>query len=178
VAGSDPESFVRVRAAADEELPEIVASLEQPGFFADRMARQRAGLGVLLIAWSGDTPIGDVYVRLEPADEPALRQKLPDVPLLTHLEVLPAYRKQGVGSRLMVEAEQVARSSGRDRIALGVTEDNSDALRLYRRRGYEPGDPAQIDTYREIYGDDGSVTTVPDDPCLIFIRRLDALPGR
>src|SRR5213078_2132988 len=84
-----------VRPATEADLPALVASLEQPRYFADRLVRQRHGLGALLVAWVDGMAVGDIYLRLEGPDEDELAD-LRTVPLLTHLEVLPAYRKQGI----------------------------------------------------------------------------------
>ena len=165
-----------VRPATEADLPALVASLEQPRYFADRLVRQRHGLGVLLVAWLdavavGDLDgiaVGDIYLRLEGPDEDELAD-LRTVPLLTHLEVLPAYRKQGIGTLLMQRAEQIAWNRGGDRVALGVTEDNTDAIRLYVDRGYQLWRPVPIETYREVFRDDGGIDAVPDEPCLVYL---------
>jgi GNAT superfamily N-acetyltransferase len=140
---------VHIRRATEADLPALTTALGQPGFFADRLAKQSERRGLLLVAWDDDLPVGDVYLRLEPPDEPELRE-LATVPLLTHLEVLPAYRKQGIGTHLMEVTEQIAWELGHKLVALGVTEDNTDAIRLYLKRGYVLWAPAPIQTYREI----------------------------
>jgi len=160
---------VAVRPAAEAELPAIVESLEQRLYFTDRLARQRLGRGELLVAWLDGTAVGDVYLRLEGADEDLA--DLRDAPLLSHLEVLPPHRKQGIGSLLMQCAEAMAWCRGYDRVALGVTEDNTDAIRLYLSRGYALWRPDPIETYREIFREDGTVDAVPDEPCLVYVKR-------
>jgi GNAT superfamily N-acetyltransferase len=164
---------VAVRPAAEAELPALVENLEQRLYFIDRLARQRLGRGALLVAWLDGAPVGDVYLRLEGPDEDDL-DDLRDVPLLTHLEVLPAHRKRGIGSLLMARAEAIAWRQGYDRVALGVTEDNTDAIRLYLRRGYTLWRPDPIETYREVFREDGTVHAVPDEPCLVYVRRRPA----
>jgi ribosomal protein S18 acetylase RimI-like enzyme len=174
MTGHEVSLSVAVQRANEADLHALTASLDQPLFFANRLARQEEGRGVLLVAWYEGAPVGDVYLRLEPPDEPELLRSMPDVALLTHLEVLPTHRKQGIGSRLMEMAEHTAAREGFSRMALGVTDDNTDAIRLYRERGYQPGDPQRINTYREIYRADGSVETEPDGTCLVFVRHLKA----
>jgi ribosomal protein S18 acetylase RimI-like enzyme len=171
VAHLEVECPIDVRRATEADLSALVAALEQREFFADRLRKQAERRGVLLAAWDGGEAVGDVYLRVEPPDEVELQQ-FGMVPLLTHLEVLPAYRKQGVGTRLMEAAEGIAQELGFTRIILGVTEDNTDAIRLYRKRGYELWRSEPIKTYREVYQPDGSVMNEPDDPCLVFCCEL------
>src|ERR671930_1511936 len=96
---------VEIRQAQRGDLDILARTLGQRQFFADRLDRQDNERGVLLIAWAQGVPIGDVYLWLEKAEEPEIREYLPDVPLLTHLEVSPAHRNQGVGKLLIDKAE-------------------------------------------------------------------------
>lgn len=51
--------------------------------------------------------------------------------------VLPGYQGRRLGTRLMQEAEGLARRSGFDRIWLGVMEQNLGALEWYRKTGFQ-----------------------------------------
>jgi ribosomal protein S18 acetylase RimI-like enzyme len=125
-----------IRPARDEDLAALVEELEQEEFFADRLARQAAGQGLLLTAWQEHRPIGDVYLWWEPAEEPEIRAHLPGVPLLNHLEVHPTFRKHGTGTRLTRAAERELAARDHRRVALAVEESNTDAMRLYERLDY------------------------------------------
>ena len=126
---------IRPAAAGDlEPLGAVFAS--ERGFFADCLARQEAGSGVLLVAWLDGWPAGDVFLSLGPADQPELRRHLPGVPMLIHLEVADRLQRRGIGTALVRGGEDTARRFGRDRIALGVGLDNPGARRLYERLGY------------------------------------------
>jgi ribosomal protein S18 acetylase RimI-like enzyme len=52
------------------------------------------------------------------------------------LFVKPAFRRQGVGSTLVAEAECFARSQGARTVRLGVQARNEHARRLYARCGF------------------------------------------
>jgi GNAT superfamily N-acetyltransferase len=182
------QTAVTVRPASPADLPALQSALDQrtpgqealdqralgqdaPGqgrYFAERLERQRQGRGVLLIAWDGATPVGTVYLWLEPAEEPELREWLPDAPLIIRLEVRPDRRGQRIGTRLMEAAEQIARERGRTEIALGVGLDNKDAMRLYERRGYRLWRAEPIGTRAESYAEDGTLVVDPDDACLVY----------
>lgn len=125
-----------IRPARPDDLGALAEALGQAEFFAEHLARQADGRGVILTAWQGGAPKGDVYLRFEPAEEPEIRDQLPDVPLLTHLEVVPGYRNRGIGTRLIRAAERYLRERGYRRVALAVEVTNTDAARLYKRLGY------------------------------------------
>ncbi len=53
------------------------------------------------------------------------------------IEVLPAYRRSGVGKALLDEVENIFRQKGVKSLTLEVREDNVAAIGLYRKLGYE-----------------------------------------
>lgn len=61
----------------------------------------------------------------------------PDTWYICGVAVLPAYRAHGIGTRLLEIAQEQARQQGYDRLSLVVFEENTAAIRLYRRLGYE-----------------------------------------
>lgn len=126
-----------IRRAGDEDLVALVAHLGQRAYFTDRLARQADDLGVLLTAWQDDRPVGDVYLWLEPAEEPEIRDRLPGIPLLTHLEVHRDHRHLGLGTALIGAAEQELAGRGHDRVALAVEQNNDAVARFYDNRGYQ-----------------------------------------
>ena len=77
---------MEIRPAAAGDLEPLVAVFgAERRFFADCLATQEAGGGVLLVAWVDGRPVGDVFLSLGPADEPEVRRHLPGVPTLVHL---------------------------------------------------------------------------------------------
>jgi GNAT superfamily N-acetyltransferase len=133
---SGSQGAVEVRRAAPADLAALVAVLGQRHFFADRLARQRDGRGVLLVAWLDGRPVGDVFLDRGPADAPEVRHHLPGVPMLDHLEVLERLQRRGIGTALVQAGEDTARPLGHRHLALGVGVDNPGARRLYERLGY------------------------------------------
>ncbi len=157
--------------ALADDLPALVDTLGQRPYFVDRLARQRAGQGILLVAWHAFAAVGDVYLRLEAAEEPELRERLPEVPLLTHLEVVPEHRNRRIGTRLVEEAERRLRDLGHARVALGVDLDNQRAHALYRRLGYQEWEHPPVLTTRLVHRSDGTVEELPD-LCHILVKDL------
>ncbi len=100
------------------------------------LADQTAGERVVLVAFVDQQFAGYVTVRWH-ADYPAFRAA--DIPEIQDFNVLPIYRRQGIGTRLLDEAEQViAQRSAVAGIGVGLFSDYGAAQRLYVRRGYIP----------------------------------------
>ena len=162
---------IDVRIARPENLPVLVSFFGQREYLVDRLARQEAGLGLLLTAWVEERPVGGVYLRMEPAEEPEIRQHLPGVPLLNHLEVLEEWRGRGIGTRLVTEAEQLLSEAGKDRVALAVEVSNSDAERLYVRLGYVHWKHPPATCFTEIMAEEGRHTSYPET-CFVLSKYL------
>ncbi|MBF8188315.1 GNAT family N-acetyltransferase [Nonomuraea sp. K274] len=150
----------------------MVRTLGQKPYFTDRLTRQDTGHGFLLVAWQEEVAVGDVYVWLAPAEEPELRAHLPDVALITHLEVLPGRRNAGIGSELLRVAEELLAAFGHERVALGVGLDNRGAQRLYGRCGYAEWPHGKVATTEVVYHPDGTHELRPE-VCRIMVKPLN-----
>jgi ribosomal protein S18 acetylase RimI-like enzyme len=60
------------------------------------------------------------------------------------ISVLPAWENHGLGSRLLVRAEERCRMAGLSKCSLGVTTDNERAIRFYKHVGYSIVDTVQV----------------------------------
>lgn len=54
------------------------------------------------------------------------------------LAVYPEYRRHGIGRKLLIEVENLARQQGATKIALNCEKDNTKAYKLYEKLGYTP----------------------------------------
>ncbi|WP_435056546.1 GNAT family N-acetyltransferase [Streptomyces noursei] len=97
--------------------------------------------GVLLVARHGAEPAGCAGVRLLDARTAELKQVF----------VRPAWRGRGVAGRLLGAAEAAAVRLGAERIRLDTRLDLTEAVALYRRRGYVEIAPYHDDRYAEIF---------------------------
>ena len=162
---------MEIRPASEADLLGLVAALGQRHFFSDRLGRQRAGGGVLLVAWVDGRPVGDVFLDREPATEPAVRRRLPGVPTLSHLEVLGPFQRRGIGTALIRGGEDTARQLGHRRLAIGVGVDNPSARRLYERLGYIDWGHGTVETSWQEHHGTGPPVTVTETIDML-VRRL------
>jgi GNAT superfamily N-acetyltransferase len=162
---------VDIRPLREDELAQLIAALGQPRFFREHFQRQAMGDGVILVAWDSDGPIGDAFVLYPPVEEQPVRDKLPGVPMLIHLEVRPGRQNQGVGSAIIAAAGEHCADKGFDSLALAVGTDNPKAQRLYERLGYYDWNGGQITIGWNHPLPGGSVQPVTL-PCNVLIRPI------
>ena len=128
-----PASAVRLRRASPADLDMLLA-LENASFSGDKLSHARlrhwisAANGMLLVATADGALLGSALVFTR-RDSPAAR--------LYSIAIAKAARGQGLGSKLLRRAEQEARSLGLASMRLEVAADNTPAIALYRKMGYE-----------------------------------------
>lgn len=132
---SRPQLTIRRLEPADRDA---LDNLLRPQQIDDRLADQRRDEGIFLVAWEEATPLGYVFLRWHPGE--LVAGAVPGAALIEQLGVVPARRRQGIGSELLAAAERLAAGSGHRAAALAVGIDNADAERLYHERGYRPLD--------------------------------------
>lgn len=145
--GSTTMHDVLLRQAVADDLKSLV-ELENRCFTEDRISRRsfRRFLEVprdrLIVAELGKELVGYCLVLMSAATRLAR---------IYSIAVSPTVRGQGVGEKLVKEAEKEAADADRIIMRLEVREDNSGAINLYRRLGYR-----QFGTYRDYYEDQGT----------------------
>jgi ribosomal protein S18 acetylase RimI-like enzyme len=73
---------------------------------------------------------------------------LPRCVEVNHLQVRTQFRGRGAGTAILATAEQQVRDRGLTQIAVSVALTNDDAIRLYRRLGYQPTGVVDVFSYR------------------------------
>ena len=139
-----PEQEFKIEIKPSEE-PQL--DLLEQEFSPDTLSKhhykryevQKRGEGVYLIAWHDRTPVGHFLLRWSGPGDAHVRRYV-DV---THSAYLEAggtrveYRRKGVATALIREAERLAQEKGCTQIGLEVgSTDNPDAKRLYEKLGY------------------------------------------
>jgi ribosomal protein S18 acetylase RimI-like enzyme len=129
---------ITIRPLHETELDAVELALRfgVPEKHRGRLARQRAGSALYLIAWHEAFPVGHALLKLlHPPDDPRQIAR-PRCPEVEDLLVHPEWRSRGIGSQLLKAAEEAARERGYSEIGLSVAVDNAAAQRLYARQGY------------------------------------------
>lgn len=158
--GSDPP----IMAAAFSSI----GSFKPVAQFERYLTEQAAGCKICLVAPVGSHFAGYVTVNWSPTYPGFVDMKIPEI---QDLNVLPTFRRQGIGTRLLERAEaEIASRSDVIGIGVGLHPGYNDAQRLYGRRGYIP-DGRGI-TYRDRYLREGEQVVVEDDLILHLTRRV------
>jgi GNAT superfamily N-acetyltransferase len=132
------------------------------------LAEQAAGSRLCFVATINRQFAGYVTVNWIPPYPFFAEQKIPEI---QDLNVIPPFRNQGVGTRLLERAEEeVARRSSIVGIGVGLHPGYNVAQRLYVKRGYIP-DGRGV-TYRNRYVEEGTQVVLDDDLVLHLTKTV------
>lgn len=139
-----------------------------PSQYERYLAEQGAGQRVVFIALADDVFAGYVTICWQ-SDYPPFREA--NIPEIVDFNVLPTFRRQGIGSRLMDEAEHtVAERFPVVGIGVGMDGDYGSAQRMYVKRGYLPDGRGLFSHGHPVrYGE---TVIVDDDLVLYFTKNL------
>lgn len=146
-----------VRQCAADEVARIEGTEPPNKLYArSAYARQVGGDSVYLVAWLDRESVGSGEVVFDAPPE------------LRNLNVRPAFRGLGIGTRIIAAAEVVAQSRGA--LVIGVSDDNDEARKLYLRLGYVP--TGEVESYTYSFVDDDGVTHQADETAENLIKTL------
>jgi GNAT superfamily N-acetyltransferase len=169
------ESLV-IRPLQAQDIPVIVAAFAAVGWsgkdtaqYERYLALQEQGQRPILTAWWNGVFAGYGCLVWQP-EYPPYREA--DIPEIQDLNVLPDFRRRGIASRIMDEAERIAAECGYTAIGIGfgMTADYGAAQQLYVRRGYVPDGRGLHYENRPLQN--GDTVTVNDDLVLYLTKTL------
>ena len=108
--------------------------------FRRAFREQRMGRRLMLLADCNGYPIGQIFMQLRSAKRSLFGAE--DSAYLYALRVMEMFRGQGIGTRLIQQAEVLSLEHDCTWATIAVAKENSSARRLYERLGYR------------VYGDD------------------------
>ena len=160
-----------VRPLAADELDVVERTLARyPGKHRERLAGQRRGESVYLIAWDGNEPVGHLNLRLRGRKLPDRARRLAAAQV-EDLRVARAHRRRGVARRLLRRAAEKASEYGFNVIGLGVDIGNTPARRLYFAEGYEESGTGEfIVSYP--YIDEEGYERQAHETCTYLVKKL------
>lgn len=152
---------VTIRLCRKDDLP----ALEWFGMFTAHREMilaaydsQERGEALMLVAETQGFPIGQVWIDLT-------LERVDATGVLWAVRVFPTLQNRGIGTRLMVAAEDVLRCRGCTAVELGVEKDNLQAKRFYERQGYRVvGDTREEYSYTT---PDGVLVRVPTEQWML-----------
>jgi GNAT superfamily N-acetyltransferase len=132
------------------------------------VAQQGEGRRACVVAeWAGERA-GYVTLLWVSEYEPFAQRRIPEV---VDLNVLPAYRRRGIGTALLDRVESVAAArSPVVGLGVGLYADYGAAQRIYARRGYVPDGRGLM--YRNRPVRPGATVRIDDDAVLMLTRAL------
>jgi ribosomal protein S18 acetylase RimI-like enzyme len=133
---------ITIRLLKEEDIQLIYSAFTDTGgyrpslLFERYLAEQEEGERVALVAYSDNDFAGYVTIKWQ-SDYPSFAEK--GIPEINDLNVLPAFRRRGVATALVNEAERrIFESSPVAGIGVGMYADYGPAQRMYALRGYVP----------------------------------------
>jgi GNAT superfamily N-acetyltransferase len=161
-----------IRALRDDDPVVMSAAFDEIGWnkpvsqYEKYLAQQREGSRSVLVATVDDEFAGYVTVNWNSPYEP-----FDGVPEVQDFNVLPKFRRRGIGSGLMDAAEAlVAERSDVVAIGVGLYADYGTAQRMYVRRGYIPDGRGILYELKEV--PPGEMIRVDDEAILMFSKPL------
>jgi GNAT superfamily N-acetyltransferase len=156
---------ITIRPAQEHEL-ELLEETFSPGdkshFHFERFENQKAGKGIYLIAWHENIPIGHLLLEWDGPKDPTVATSI-DIRKRAYLfavETRFEYRKKGVATKLIQEAERLAKEHSYEWTGLEVGyASNSEALRLYEKLGYKDWERTRFVVNCEYIKEDGQKYT-------------------
>lgn len=171
----EPQLHVRAMRREDMEkfwhLVEALGHAKDTDYFARCLERQEAGELLVLIAALEDSGQDVGYCVLNWNPKYALFKKL-GIPEVQDLNVLPAYRRQGIGRAMILHCEELAREKDYEEMGIGVGLDSSfgPAQRLYIKMGYIPDGTGVSYDRKQVAA--GALRPVDENLCLMMTKKL------
>lgn len=132
---------IQISLASIDDVPDIAqlnALFNESHKSAEAIASDLsdpACVETVILAKTSDRTIGFALIRIIPT----ILYATPHAEL-TELYVIEEFRQQGIASRLIAFAENIAKQKGAKSIYIQTGDDNVPALSLYHKHGYEDYD--------------------------------------
>jgi GNAT superfamily N-acetyltransferase len=165
---------VQIRLLRAQDISGMVNAFRAIGWkktakqYEQYLAEQQKGSRIVLVAFTDETFCGYITVNWQSSYLPFQAENIPEI---VDFNVLPDFRRRGIGTRLIDEAEQrIAQRSPIAGIGVGMLVDYGAAQRLYVKRGYIPDGRGLLASGQFVKF--GQRVRVDDDLVLYFTKDL------
>ena len=163
-----------IRLLESNDIPQIAKAFQQLGWDKPALQYERYLMEQVLeirdvyVAFIEARFVGYLTICWTSSYEPFRKKNIPEI---VDFNVLPKFRRQGIGTQLMDKAEsEIAKVSPIAGIGVGMTPDYGAAQRLYILRGYVPDGRGLW--HRGHYPQHGEEITVDDNMALYLTKEL------
>ena len=169
-----PKIKLLIRLLESKDIPEIASAFQQLGWnkpvsqYERYLMEQAQQIRDVYVAILKGEFAGYLTICWNSHYEPFQKEKIPEI---VDFNVLPKFRRLGIGTQLMDEAEnEIAKVSSIAGIGVGMTPDYGAAQRLYMLRGYVPDGRGLY--YQDHYVRYGEQITIDDDLGIFLTKEL------
>lgn len=131
-----------IRLLESQDISEIAEAFQQLGWnkpasqYERYLMEQAEKIRDVYVAFVQEEFAGYLTIRWSSSYEPFRKENIPEI---VDFNVLPKFRRQGIGTQLMNKAEsEIAKVSPTAGLGVGMDPDYGAAQRLYVLRGYVP----------------------------------------
>lgn len=165
----------QIRPLTPSDIPLIVRSFAAVGWrkpatiFENYFLEQERNERIIWLAFQQGTFAGYVTLKWY-SSYPSFKEQ--NIPEINDLNVLPQFRQQGIGSKLLDIAEEKAKQTHNTvGLGVGLYADYGSAQRLYVKRGYIPDGNGITYQYQSV--SPGNLVCLDDDLILWFVKNFD-----
>jgi GNAT superfamily N-acetyltransferase len=174
------QQAIAIKTLTLSDIPFLVDAFQKANWqkpaplFEKYYQEQQQAERVVWLAYFQDQIAGYVTLKWTSLYKPFAQKQIPEI---MDLNVLPSFRKFGIGSTLLTAAEEKA-ASQHSHVGLGVGlyggQDGGygQAQRLYIKRGYIPDGLGVTYGYKPV--DPGKMVSLDDDLILWFTKQIDS----
>ena len=163
-----------IRLLESKDIPEIAEAFQQLGWnkpasqYERYLMEQSLALRHVYVAFVNEEFVGYLTICWHSLYEPFRNEAIPEI---VDFNVLPKFRRQGIGTHLMDKAENaIAKVNPIAGIGVGMDPDYGAAQRLYVLRGYIPDGRGLH--YRDHHVKYGEQISVDDDLAMYLTKEL------
>ena len=161
---------ITIRVATKADIPKLEwygQFIHYRNLFRRAYREQLEGRRVMLVADCNDFPVGQLFIQLHSSNR--LIADGHRRAYFYSFRVMEMFRRQGIGTALVNEAEGIVMRRGFTSVTIAVVKENQAALRLYRRLGYRQ---FAEDAGRWSYIDHKGETQYVHEPCWVLEKSL------